>query len=134
MMYKKIDIDFDVFKKLTVMRDGPDMTENDVIRKLLDLPPSQSLNPGSIQRCQEKAWSWKGISLPEGAELKAEYKGQQYIAKIREGAIRYDNRNYTTPSAVATAVTNTQVSGWRFWEYKISETEDWKPLNDLRKK
>lgn len=36
-MYKPIEIDFDVYKELTVRRDSPDMTENDVIRNLLGL-------------------------------------------------------------------------------------------------
>ena len=39
MLYKEIEIDFDVFKLLTVMRLSENMTYNDVLRKLLELDP-----------------------------------------------------------------------------------------------
>ena len=37
-MYTSIKIDFEVYKEITIRRDSPDVTENDVLRELLGLP------------------------------------------------------------------------------------------------
>jgi len=62
---------------------------------------------------------------PIGTTLIANYKKQQYEAKIIEKAdfpehkaISFENSLYTTMTAAAVAVTKHSVNGWDFWKIK----------------
>ncbi len=68
-----IDVDFEVFKALTARRDTEGMTENDVIRGLLELP-----GPADRSKVDAPGLSWtvKGVSFPPGTEFRVTYKGR----------------------------------------------------------
>ncbi len=122
-----IEIDFDVFKALTIRRASEAVTYNAVLREMLDLPaealPTQAATEG---------WTWKGVTLPNGTELRAEYKGQMYTAKIVEGKWMQDGQSRSSPSAAAQAITESGVNGWWFWAVKRPNDLAWEPLGKLR--
>ncbi len=134
-MYKTVEIDFDVFKALTVRRDSPDVTDNDVIRELLGLEPADftSGSPNGVTQSGERPWVSKGVTFPHGTGFRATYKGQVYRAEVKEGALVYKGERYTSPSPAAMKVTGTQINGWRFWECKMPDSERWVPISRLRK-
>jgi hypothetical protein len=126
-----IEVDFDVFKALTARRPAEDVTENDVLRQLLRLPPRasptvQSGSPGP------EDWVTKGIRLPAGTELRATYKGQTYLARVISGALVFDGKRFNSPSAAAMAITHNPVNGWTFWECRLPGQGSWKTLKELR--
>jgi Domain of unknown function (DUF4268)/Restriction Enzyme Adenine Methylase Associated/Protein of unknown function (DUF2924) len=134
-MFTSIEIDFDVFKELTVRRSTPDVTENDVLRQLLGLQPVTSPERQSIGTGNGSfgiPWSSKGVTLPHGTKLRAEYGGRSYNARIENGAIIYDGRNYKSPSAAANAVTDKSVNGWAFWECQPPGKNNWVRMSELR--
>jgi len=134
-MYASIDIDFDVYKELTVRRKTHEMTENDVLREVLHL--------GQVKRSKAQSnegpdsagvpWVWKGVSFPPGTELRAEYGGRKYYAKVEDGAIVYEGKRFKSPSPAARAVTGNSVNGWIFWECRMPGKTGWISLSKLRK-
>jgi hypothetical protein len=127
-----IEIDFDVFKALTARRATEDVSENDVLRQLLRLPPSRisavkSDNPGP------EDWVTKGVRLPVGTELRAIYKGQTHMARVSAGALVFNSQRFNSPSAAAMSVTGNPVNGWTFWECRLPGQGRWTSLKDLRR-
>lgn len=130
-----IEVDFEVFKELTVRRTSESVTENDVIRELLGLDPSvpgpsrpKPVEPGRFP------WVSKGVSFPHGTEFRATYKGQRYSGKVENGALVVNGERFTSPSAAAISITGNPVNGWRFWECLLPGAGRWKVIADLRKK
>lgn len=137
-----IEIDFDVFKKLTVMRETESVTYNDVIRRLLDM---QSGSQPSVDESKPKhgfqfespmstdAWTTKGVTFPAGTEFRANYKGQTVLGRVEAGSLVVNGKRYDSPSAAAVAVTGNSVNGWIFWECKRPGNTSWQLITSLRK-
>ena len=136
----QIEIDFEVFKELTARRKHEGHTYNDVIRDLLKLPqtlarklsdtfvPMSQLSGGGGAR----GFPLRGGSLPEGTKLKATYKKTEYRAEIRNGRwIDEAGEEHSSPSAAATAISNTNVNGLRFWHARRPDDEKWTRLDIL---
>ena len=129
-----IEIDFDVFKALTLRRPSEDVSENDVLRELLGLPAR--LRGGPLARSQALPaageWVTKGVRFPPGSEFRAAYKGQTYLARVDNGALALQGKRYETPSAAAMSITGNPVNGWTFWEARLPGQAGWKMLKSFR--
>lgn len=72
----------------------------------------------------KKAASAKGSVLLAGSidrrvVLRADYKGERYLATLRkDGQVSYARELYGSPSAAAKAVVGRAANGWCFWRYK----------------
>lgn len=137
----QIEIDFEVFKELTARRQTEAHTYNDVLRDVLGLFPansqptslSQSVSGGDAMH-PPAGLQLKGLFLPDGSLLRADYKGRRYTAQILGGQwIDSSNNQHTSPSAAAWAITNTNVNGWRFWYAKRPSDQEWRKLEVLQK-
>lgn len=81
----------------------------------------QNKNAGHIPKVEEKSIA-----------IFARYKGQRFEATLLpDHRVLFNGQEFTSPSAVATAVTNTNVNGWRFWYY-LDQKDRKRPINDLR--
>lgn len=118
-----IDVDFDVYKALTIRRDAESTTYNDVLREVLQLEPSPSETPSTGPRGQ--AWVVKGKSYPPSTEFRGKYKGKYYTARVENGALVYQGRRFDSPSPAAMEITGTSVNGWRFWECRRPGESSW---------
>lgn len=143
----QIDIDFDVFKALTAMRESESDTYNSVIRRLLELPPAQMLlrdlvNMGTNSQLRritpETAEMQLGIwfgqkHFPDQTKFRATYKGRTYLAEIISGKwVGEDGIVRRSPSDAASAISGTNVNGWRFWHAQIPPSQDWHRLDEYR--
>ncbi|MGP8270878.1 MAG: hypothetical protein ACLQLH_12470 [Terracidiphilus sp.] len=64
--------------------------------------------------------------------LRAVYKGVKYRAFVhKDGAVRYKNRKYISPSAAGKAVIQRSCNGWAFWNYQRAPGQ-WVRLSTLR--
>lgn len=127
---KTIEIDFDVFKELTLRRSTEDTSYNDVLRELLGLGQSPNL-PEQVSGPDE--WVTKGVRFPSGTEFRASYKGQTYYGKVESGGLVVDCKRFLSPSPAAIHVTGNSVNGWTFWECRIPGKSSWQMINSLRK-
>lgn len=124
-----IEIDFDVFKALTVRRFNESVSYNDVLRELLGLQSeSPHEKPASALGCH-----MKGVFFPDGTAFRVVYKGKTYTAEIRSGVwIGEDGERRNSPSEAAHAVTGNNVNGWRFWEGRRPGDDGWRKLDTFR--
>jgi hypothetical protein len=131
-----IEVDFEVFKELTARRTSESVTENDVIRKLLDLNQTDLVTLPRPKPVEAGRFSWlcKGVPFPHGTEFRATYKGQLYTGKVENGALVVNGERFTSPSAAAISITGNPVNGWRFWECLLPGTSRWKVIANLKKK
>jgi Restriction Enzyme Adenine Methylase Associated/Protein of unknown function (DUF2924) len=127
-----IEVDFDVFKALTARRSSEDVSENDVLRQLLRLPP-QSTRAVNADNPGPEDWVTKGVRLPVGTELRATYKGQTYLARVASGALTYNGKRFNSPSAAAMNITRNPINGWTFWECRLPGQGRWTSLKELRR-
>ncbi len=112
------------------MRNAETDTYNDVLRRLLKLKSGK----GGKSRFEPNAndWIYKNVTLREGTELRFPYKGTAYKGRIKRGKIELSTgERFTSPSAAACAITNTNVNGWRCWEVR-HEVGRWVLLDSLR--
>lgn len=157
----QIEIDFDVFKALTALREHEGDTYNAVIRRLLKLPTQNALtgaiNAFSPERDKDLkppnaltnatsalsaypnvlmalggAW-FDNIHFPEGTQFRATYKGQTFFAEIKDGCwVGSDGLVRTSPSAAASAISKTNVNGWRFWHAKRPGDPGWSRIDEFK--
>jgi hypothetical protein len=129
----QIDIDFEVFKALTVRRSTEDESYNDVIRAMLKLP----FQPHTAKSATRggRPWVVSNTSFPVGSEFMTEYKGKTYCGTIVDGKLRLeDGHSFTTPSAAAIHVTGGNANGWRFWKCKLPGETQYVLIERLRGK
>jgi len=129
---RTIEVDFDVYKALTVRRPSEDVTENDVLRELLGLPRSSKSIPAANAPAPGD-WVTKGVRFPAGTEFRANYKGQTYLGRVGSGALVLNGARFDTPSAAAMSITRNPVNGWTFWECRMPGRASWQILKALRK-
>jgi hypothetical protein len=125
-----IEVDFEVYKALTLLRESETTTYNDVIRQLLKLgKPKQ--NPASASA---KGATYKGIFFPDGTLFEATYKGRRYTAHIQDGVWidDLDGKPRTSPSHAVNKLTGTTVNGWRFWRCRRPGETSWILLDKLQ--
>jgi predicted CopG family antitoxin len=129
-----IDIDFDVYKALTLRRATEDTTYNDVLRELLRLGPKQDDARSAGTALSGKGdWVPKGVRFPLGTEFRANHKGENYYGKVEDGALVVNGKRFDSPSAAAVAITGNPVNGWMFWECRLPGKGSWQMLKTLRK-
>jgi hypothetical protein len=129
---RTIEVDFDVFKAITLRRPSESVTENDVLRELLGLPTQRQAvviaagpAPGD--------WITKGVRFPAGTEFRATHKGQTHLGRVEGGALVLNGTRYDAPSAAAMSITSSNVNGWTFWECRLPGQAGWKVIRDMRK-
>jgi hypothetical protein len=123
-----IEISFDTYKALTIRRASEATTYDDVIRDLLKLPSLETAQP----QTEMKAWASKGVTLPHGTDLRANYKGTTHVAKIIDGEWMQNGKAQTSPSAASDAITGNSVNGWTFWEARLPGEDRWRLLKSFR--
>ena len=128
-----IDIDFDVFKALTVRRENEDESYNDVLRKLLELAPSKKADVSEVEFSQLGDWVVKGVRFPAGTEFRANYKGITHTGVVKEGGLVLNGKKYNSPSMAGVSLTEYAVNGWNFWQCRFPGQSSWVWLYTLRK-
>ena len=152
------DLDYDVFKALTLLRKSEDDTINDVIRRLIEQPDdgrreggrrklfgrfgkrkadfSEILSEAGKEIAAsgnepERGGIWiANTHFPDGTRFRATYKGQTYHAAITGGRwVGEDGEPRNNPSAAARAITGNNVNGWRFWHALLPDAEDWQRMD-----
>ncbi|MBK6854405.1 MAG: DUF2924 domain-containing protein [Burkholderiales bacterium] len=131
---QQIDVDFEVFKHLTMRRETEQVSYNDVLRNLLGLNPTKSLPAPKSPGAPVGNWTVKGVTFPAGTEFRSDYKGRLITGVVDGGALLLNGTKYDSPSAAAMAVTDSAVNGWVFWECRMPGQSAWRLIKSLRQK
>ena len=129
---KIIEIDFDVYKKLTNLRHSEKTSYNDVLRNLLNLTPANK-SSHELDNLKIPPWVVKGVVFPQNTEFRLYYRGRYYYAKVSNSNLEYNGKRYSSPSPAAIAITGNSINGWMKWECKYPSTDKWQLINNLRK-
>ena len=130
---RTIEVDFDVYKALTMRRPSEEVTENDVLRELLGLSPRSAAAAETRSTVAAPGvWVIKGVQFPAGTEFRASYKGQTYLGRVENGALSLNGEHFDTPSAAAMSITKNPVNGWTFWQCRLPGRSSWQLLKTLR--
>lgn len=141
-----IQVTLPVLKALTAeLQEG--QTYDDVLRQRLGIdsivePEPESvddrkINYDAIERVvhaysDKGGYFSRGLWLPNGTELRARYKQREFWARIVNNAwVDASGNRHTSPSAAATAITDTSVNGLRFWEARRPGDTSWRRLDQL---
>jgi hypothetical protein len=129
---QQIDVDFEVYKHLTMRRATEHVSYNDVLRELLGLvtPKPRAAKDTS----GDGHWTVKGVTFPEGTEFRADYKGRLVTAVVEGGALVLNGKRYDSPSAAAMSITDSAINGWVFWECRLPTQSAWRLIKSLRQK
>lgn len=144
----QVEIDFEVFKALTARLENESDTYNEAIRRLLGLPASDaSLRPGEVDfqglpapaqgegiLAQLAGGVWfSNVYFPNGTLFRATYKGKTYRARVQgsQWVDEFGNLR-SSPSDAASAISQTNVNGWRFWYVRRPQDEDWQRMDALK--
>jgi hypothetical protein len=127
-----IEIDLDLYKLIEAERQSFDESENDILRRLLNLEQKQT--PIVKHSGSQGVDIGSGVFLPDGTILKKRFKGNLYEFKVENGKIWVNGKGYTSASGAAVAVTGSSVNGWIFWKVKRPDDIDFRLLDDLRKR
>jgi hypothetical protein len=129
-----IEVDFQVYKLLTMRRATEETTYNDVLREMLNLPPEEPSVRDVNASQSEEDWVVKGVRFPVGTEFRTNYKGALYVATVKEAGLLLNGVSYSSPSAAAFSLTKHGINGWDFWECRLSGKSEWQSINTLRGK
>jgi predicted CopG family antitoxin len=127
-----IEVDFDVYKQLTIRRATEEVSYNDVIRELLGLKQGKAATPKAVIASSAEDWVAKGVRFPAGTDFRANYKGQIHTARVEVGSLVVNGKRFDSPSAAAVSITGSPVNGWRFWECKLPG-KSWQFIESLRR-
>lgn len=127
-----IEIDFEVFKHLTMRRASEEHSYNEVLRELLGLPADRSGDAAGASSEPKGGWVSKGVHFPEGTALRATYKGKEHFGSIEDGGIVIGGKPASSLSNAATLVTGNNVDGWKFWDCRFPGEAAWRSVASLR--
>jgi hypothetical protein len=85
------------------------------------------------QKVVQKGAPTLSAYINRSTKLRATFQGKLVRARVRRnGVIRYQTKDYTSPSQAASAVVKRAANGWTFWKYERAPG-DWVRLNELRR-
>jgi hypothetical protein len=93
-----------------------------------------SWKPELLLKSDTQGYQWKNVFLPSGTELRMQYKGDYYYAKVEGDSVMYNGRSIT-PSVLANTVANGSRNAWRdIWVKRPGPNGDteWKLADDIR--
>ena len=142
-----IKVDFDVWREIVGMRGNEEMTENDVLRGILNLPDittEEKKPPNNIQQSESflSSGGYSGIpqrmpyqylnGFPDGTRLRARHRYREYTAVINKGKIELNGKQFFNFSPAAFEITNTATNGWKFWEVQLPGENNWTMASSMR--
>ena len=140
MELRTIEIDFEIHKCIEAERNSFAESANDVLRRLLGIKASENKPVQMIAAAGEagRSWTGKGVTLPNGTQIRMDYNGQVLTGTIRDGKWLVGGHEFSSPSAAASAMCltkagkRTQLDGWKYWEAKRPGDEKWMSIGSLR--
>ena len=147
---RTVEVDWQVWQVIEAERRGFDEPRNVALRRLLGIDPPELGPAGAPDSPQAhygigasgRSWNWKGVTLPEGTELRVAYSEVQADGRVTEGLLNFDGEGFKTPSQAVMAVVARRrrtssapsINGWQYLHVSLPGETGFKPLLRLREK
>jgi hypothetical protein len=119
---KNIEISTDVFARIWSLRREGELTEDDVLRRVLwqGRPLQLTANSEAAVDPSGKGLVDRrfGVLFPEGFEILRTYLGQQYRAQVVDGYWRLDGRSFTSLNELSRSIGAKTENAWMNWLYR----------------
>lgn len=120
----------DLVDFLRSKNDSSDPVE--VVRKAIDYwMDNASWKPELLSISSARGYQWKTLFLPEGTEIRMQYKGAYSYAKVEGDDIIYEGKPIS-PASMANTIANGSRNAWRDLWIKRPADGEWKLADDCR--
>lgn len=87
--------------------------------------------PELLRQNTGRGYQWKSLFLPDGSELRMQYKGQYHYAKVEDDQLVYEGEP-TSPGSLANTVAGSSRNAWRdLWVRRPNDAQ-WCLADELR--
>ena len=146
---RTIEVDWQVRQMIEAERRAYDDPPNAALRRLLGIDPAERpLDVSAISEAHyigtgSASWNWKGVTLPEGTELRVEYSEVRAGGHVARGLLTFDGEGYKAPSQAVMAVVArrrgnsaapTSINGWQYLHALLPGESRFEPLAQVREK
>lgn len=90
-----------------------------------------SWKPELLRQSITYGYQWKNLFLPEGTEVRMQYKGQYHYAKVEGDQLLYEG-NAVTPGSLANTVAGSSRNAWRDLWIRRPNDPEWRLADDCR--
>ena len=87
--------------------------------------------PELLRQAAGRGYQWKGLFLPDGTELRMQYKGEYHYAQVDGDQLLYQGKP-TTPASLANTVAGSSRNAWRDLWIKRPADAEWYLADVLR--
>ena len=78
-----------------------------------------------------RGYQWKSLFLPDGTEVRMQYKGQYHYAKVEGDQLVYEGAP-TTPGSLANTIASSSRNAWRDLWVKRPADAEWRLADECR--
>lgn len=78
-----------------------------------------------------RGYQWKTLFLPDGTEIRMQYKGVYYYANVVGDKILYDGRS-VSPATFANTVAQSSRNAWRDLWVRLAPDREWRLADECR--
>ena len=90
-----------------------------------------SWKPELLIKSVSRGYQWKNLFMPDGTEIRMQYKGAYFYAKVESDEIVYKG-NPISPSNLANTIAGSSRNAWRDLWIKRPDDAEWCLADDLR--
>lgn len=87
--------------------------------------------PELLRQSCGRGYQWKSLFLPDGTEVRMQYKGQYRYAKVEGDQLLFEGE-LTTPGSLANTIAGSSRNAWRDLWVKRPNDAEWRLADDLR--
>jgi hypothetical protein len=87
--------------------------------------------PELLRQSTGRGLQWKGLFLPDGTEVRMQYKGQYHYANVEDDQLMYQGDSIT-PGSLANTIAGSSRNAWRDLWLKRPADIEWRLADDLR--
>ncbi len=109
-------------------RRDPVLVIDDAIEYWID---NADWKPELLRKTASRGCQWKSLFLPDGTEVRMQYKGAYSYAKVESDDLVFDGKSIS-PSTFANSIAGTSRNAWRDLWIKRPGDSDWRLADELR--